>query len=407
MHLVRKLKRFLLAVLPIFYGSDYQPSTMAIEYLKVVTVVLAYWTISISMVFANKYLLGDRDSSADISLYVAWVQCVVSVLLVAGNSARRGVMRGDWGVLSNQWKFLKCGRKGTESSLSSSDPGPFQKPILMMTCTYVGMLSFNNLCLKNVGVAFYQVARSLTLIFVVIFSVILLKKSVSWKVVTCCLIVAGGFVLGVDQENLSGTLSAGGVVFGIITSLFVSLNGIFTKTALDAVERDSVKLTFYNNINAIILFLPFVLFTGQFRTAFTTPQFLNPQFIVLLLMSGGLGFLIAWISAVQIDITSPVTHHISANAKAVLQTLIAVLHSGATKGALWWLSILMVVGGALFYALARMQEERQASSSASTQPSPSKPPNGNGTVTADTISLLEKGELDQNARSKRERSNTR
>ena len=319
---------------------------MAIEYMKVIVVVIAYWTISISMVFANKHLLGDKDSSKDISLFVAWIQCIVSVLLILFTNVSKGVMRNDWSNLR---------------AITFRDSGPFVRPILTMTVTYVGMLTFNNLCLKNVGVAFYQVARSLTLIFVVIFSVILLKKSVSWRVVLCCLMVAGGFVLGVDQESLSGTMSVGGVMFGVITSLFVSLNGIFTKTALDCVDRDSVKLTLYNNINAVILFVPFVIFTGQFTTVLNSPEYLTGQFWILLGASGVLGFLIAWISAVQIDITSPVTHHISANAKAVLQTLIAVAFgdSGSgNRGVLWWLSILMVVFGALFYAVTRMQEEK-------------------------------------------------
>lgn len=331
---------------------------MAGEYLKVLAVVAAYWTISISMVFMNKHLLGDRDSGKDISLFVAWFQCVVSVVVILFRHVASGVVRNDWSKLQTMVVGAGPGAKGAGAAAGGG--GPFVRPILKMTCTYVGMLTFNNLCLKNVGVAFYQVARSLTLIFVVVFSVVLLKKSVSWRVVACCLVVACGFVLGVDQESLSGTLSVGGVIFGVITSLFVSLNGIFTKTALEAVDRDSVKLTFYNNINAVLLFLPFVIFTGQFETVFESPEYQTAEFWVLLVLSGGLGFLIAWISAVQIDITSPVTHHISANAKAVCQTLLAVAlgtEGAGSKGVLWWLSILMVVLGALFYALTRMQEE--------------------------------------------------
>lgn len=312
---------------------------MVAEYVKITGVVLAYWSISITMVFANKHLLGDRNSAGDVSLFVAWIQCIVCVLVVVCKNVGRGLIRGDW------------------TRLRIRDNGPVVRPILTMTCTYVGMLTFNNLCLKNVGIAFYQVARSLTLIFVVIFSVLLLKKNVSLKIVTCCVIVAGGFVLGVDQESLAGTISVSGVAFGIVTSLFVSLNGILTKTALDYVERDSVKLTFYNNINAVVLFFPFVLATGQFKTVATIAMYHTPEFWLFLVASGMLSFMIAWISAVQIDITSPVTHHISANAKAVLQTLIAVMYNGEHKSFLWWVSILMVVGGALSYALTRIRED--------------------------------------------------
>lgn len=38
------------------------------------------------------------------------------------------------------------------------------------------MISFNNLCLKNVGVAFYYVGRSLTTVFNVLFTYLVLRK---------------------------------------------------------------------------------------------------------------------------------------------------------------------------------------------------------------------------------------
>ena len=199
---------------------------MASDALRIFVVVVAYWCISISLVFANKYLVGSKDSH-DVSILVAWVQCIVTVLVVF-------IMKFGKTFLRNDQSTFKLKLK---DSLSPQ--------FIMLTCSYVGMLTFNNMCLRNVGVAFYQVARSLTLIFVVIFSLLILKKSVSWRVWMCCMAVACGFVLGVDQENLSGTLSVVGVMFGVITSLFVSLNGIFTKRALDVVDMSLERQSSY------------------------------------------------------------------------------------------------------------------------------------------------------------------
>ena len=310
------------------------------EFLKIFLVVLTYWFISISLVFANKFLVGNKSTN-DVSIFVAWMQCIITVLCVLALRIGKSLLKKDW-------SYFKL-------SLEDS----FRPQLLVLTCSYVGMLTFNNLCLRNVDVPFYQVARSLTLIFVVVFSLLILKKSVSWRVWLCCLTVASGFVLGVDQESLSGTLSRWGVIFGIITSLFVSLNGIFTKRALDVIDRDSVQLTLINNLNACILFLPFVAGTGQFATVIRHSEFAQFNFWAFLVATGLLAFAISWISAVQIDLTSPVTHHISANSKAVLQTIIAVLWNGEHKSLLWWLSVALVVGGALAYALIRISEELQ------------------------------------------------
>ena len=314
--------------------------SMSTEAPKIFCVVVTYWCISISLVFANKYLVGNNDSEHDVSLFVAWIQCIVTVLFIFSIKAVKAFIKQDSSLLHVDLK------------------GAVNPQIMMLTCTYVGMLTFNNLCLRNVGIAFYQVARSLTLIFVVIMSLLILKKQVSWRIWACCLTVAGGFVLGVDQENLSGTLSISGVFFGVITSLFVSLNGIFTKKALDVVERDSVQLTLLNNLNAMLLFVPFLVGTGQINTVLQVPQFHTSLFWGCLVITGVLAFSIAWISAVQIDLTSPVTHHISANSKAVLQTVIAVVYSHDHKPILWWFSVLLVVAGALAYAVVRIHEEK-------------------------------------------------
>ena len=312
------------------------------SYLKIAGVVLSYWTVSISMVFANKYLVGSKNSEVDLSIFVAWIQCVVTVVTVILVSRSMQLCKPDTSVPACSLKFMLA------------------RQMLTLTCLYVGMLTFNNLCLKNVGVAFFQVARSFTLIFTVIFSATILKKPVSARTVGCCLIVISGFFLGVDQEKVAGTLSVRGVCYGVITSLFVSLNGIYTrKVQKEVVEDDNLKLSFYNNLNASLLFIPLTVGTGQFNVAISTSQILDPLFLLFLVATGALGFLIGYVSALQISYTSPVTHHISVNTKAVLQALIAGLYYNESKPWLWWGSNLLVVTGAFCYAMVKMQEEKR------------------------------------------------
>ena len=43
------------------------------KYLKILSVVLLYWFVSISMVFLNKHLLNEQ-SSLDASLFITWSQ---------------------------------------------------------------------------------------------------------------------------------------------------------------------------------------------------------------------------------------------------------------------------------------------------------------------------------------------
>jgi len=135
-------KLLLLLLFRIFYYSkEKRQITMAIQVFKIATVVAAYWTTSISMVFANKYLVGERHTD-DISLFVSWFQCLMTVLLVAGFKAMRGWRNENY----ENWL-----------TLPQLQTIIFSKPVLAMSGFFVGMLSFNNMCLKLVGVSFYQV----------------------------------------------------------------------------------------------------------------------------------------------------------------------------------------------------------------------------------------------------------
>ena len=55
--------------------------------------------------------------------------------------------------------------------------------------------------------------------------------------------MACGFFLGIDQEKALGSLSVKGVVFGVLSSIFIALTGIYTKTALDVVNKDEVCIS--------------------------------------------------------------------------------------------------------------------------------------------------------------------
>lgn len=65
-----------------------------------------------------------------------------------------------------------------------------------------------------------------------------------------------GFYLGIEGEinfSLFGTLA------GVVSSVFVSLNSIFTAKVLPKVNNDKSLLLYYNNVNAFILFIPLIL----------------------------------------------------------------------------------------------------------------------------------------------------
>ena len=320
---------------------DKRKKSLANKYLEIFVVVSIYWIVSISMVFLNKQLLSGKSINLDAPLFVTLYQCLCSagicvLAAVASKQSKRLSM----------WIPLKIDSFNLSTLVS----------VLPLSLMFVCMITFNNLCLKYVGVAFYFVGRSLTTVFNVILTYIVLGQKTSTPAVICCGVIIVGFFLGVDQEGDSGTLSILGVLYGVLASLFVSLNAIHTKKTLPIVDNSVWLLSFYNNINSIILLFVLMILTGEVSTVVSFDKLTDISFWSLMTLSGIFGFAIGFVTALQIQVTTPLTHNISGTAKACAQTVLAVAWFNESKTILWWFSNFLVMMGSAVYARVKQLE---------------------------------------------------
>lgn len=227
------------------------------------------------------------------------------------------------------------------------------KQIFPLSVVFVGMITFNNLCLKFVEVSFYNVARSLTIVFNVFLSRVFLGIPTSFKTILCLGVVIVGFLMGSHGElnfSLIGTVS------GVLSSLFVSLNSIFTKKVLPVVEDNHWKLTFYNNVNATVLFIPLVLIFEYDILRESMQQLTSEEFWAAMTVAGFFGFSIGIVTVLQIKATSPLSHNISGTAKAAVQSLMAFYIWGNEPTIMGVLGIFTTLGGSLLYTFVKMGE---------------------------------------------------
>ncbi|KAL4230272.1 hypothetical protein ACF0H5_010658 [Mactra antiquata] len=285
----------------------------------------------------------------DAPLFVTWYQCVVTVILCF--------------LLSIVARYVPDYVNFPEMNI---DP-KLCRATLPLSIVFVCMITFNNLCLKHVGVAFYNVGRSLTTVFNVVFTYFMLQQTTSIYALGCCGIIIGGFFLGVNQEGSSGELSMIGVVFGVCASASVALNAIYTKKVLPMVDNNIWRLALYNNVNASLLFIPLMIVFGDVTEVYGFPLLTSVHFWFLMTMSGVFGFAIGTITGLQIQVTSPLTHNISGTAKAAAQTVIACTYFGQVKSSLWWLSNLTVLGGSAAYTEVKRREMKKQHNEAPAQ----------------------------------------
>jgi len=310
------------------------------ESLKIFLVVCAYWVISMSMVFINKYLLSSPDLKLDAPLFITWSQCVWTMALCWG--------AGKLGRVKPEWNFFDVPNIHLDLNLAWK--------VLPLSIVFASMITFNNLCLKYVTVAFYNIGRSLTTVFNVLFTYYILKEKTSFKALLCCACIIGGFFLGIDQEKVGGSLSLLGVFFGVCASACVALNAIYTKRTLPVVSQDIWQLQFYNNLNAVILFLPLMIVCGEIPVLMAFQNLFSPRFMGMCAVAGICGFAIGSVTGLQVKVTSALTHNISGTAKACVQTIIAVVYFHEVKTVLWWFSNVVVLLASAAYTQVRRSE---------------------------------------------------
>jgi len=295
---------------------------------------------------------------------VTWFQCVLTAVIL--------------------WALGEAGRGADASSFFAQFPPaayelPTARKLGALAVIFVGMITFNNLSLKYVEVSFYNVARSLTIVFNVALTYAFLGETTSPATLATLGVVVGGFFLGSAGEV---RFSLAGSAFGLTSSLFVALNGIWTKKGMAVVEGNQWRLSFYNNVSAAVLFLPLIFITGEWEIILRHWAMLSSaRFWAVMVVGGVFGFLIGIVTILQIKVTSPLTHNISGTAKACVQTVLALYVWGNPTTAANLVGTALVLLGSAAYTYVRngeMEAARTAAKAAAAAPPPSLADGGAG-----------------------------
>lgn len=174
-------------------------------HFKITAIVLLYWIISITLVFLNKKLMNQLNAP----FFTTWFQCLLTALILA-------LIR----ITIDLINIIKNGRKLVRNFVNKDENLEYNIPlwfelsqqqivipkltikwniirrIFPLSIIFVSMVACNNLSLNFVGVAFYFVVRSLTPVFNVIFTYLILRKNTSLPIMFSCLGIIFGFAYG-------------------------------------------------------------------------------------------------------------------------------------------------------------------------------------------------------------------
>ena len=86
-----------------------------------------------------------------------------------------------------------------------------------------------------------------------------------------------------------------------LASVFVSLYAIYIKRILPVVDGNVWLLTFYNNVNAMLLFIPMMMIFGEFPVILAFDGLFSPTFWFLMTLGGIFGCAIGYVTGLQVS----------------------------------------------------------------------------------------------------------
>jgi solute carrier family 35 (GDP-fucose transporter), member C1 len=98
-------------------------------------------------------------------------------------------------------------------------------------------------------------------------------------------------------------LSVSGTIYGVLASLFVSLYAIYIKRVLPEVNQSVWLLTYYNNVNAILLFVPLMVVFGEPTVIYGYPDIFSSAFWIPMTLAGIFGFAIGYVTGLQVKVS--------------------------------------------------------------------------------------------------------
>ncbi|TFK77389.1 hypothetical protein BDN72DRAFT_753446 [Pluteus cervinus] len=306
---------------------------------KVAAVVTFYMTSALIMVFVNKAVLNNAP---ELPLTFLMIQLLIAVILLHASAA-----------VTSRIEIPKL------------DMEVAKKLIPVVSVNIIGLV-FNTLCLRGVEASFFQIARGLVLPLTIAVSSVHTRTRPSRLVLGAASVVTIGFFLGITPSKslpLSATPSLLSLFYGVLSSLFIAFHAVLIKSSLPHCNNSTIQLAWWTNVGSAILLLPPLAFQGELyllREKMLDVSWDSSVFLWGSLVTGVVGFLLCIAGLLSIKVTSPITHMFSSAARTVLQTLVGVCYFKDVLTANRATSILVILGGTMYYTWVKSQEPHPA-----------------------------------------------
>jgi len=151
-----------------------------------------------------------------------------------------------------------------------------------------------------------MIVKSLATFFNVILVYLYFNEKTSLRASLCCLVIIVGFLTGINTENqlsnvkkkshfiiifikiflfIDGIFDIG-IIYGVLSSLFSALFGVYIKKTIQLFNKNLWKLNFYTNLFASISLIPLIFLMKENENIMSFPNLFSIKFWFFMFLSG-------------------------------------------------------------------------------------------------------------------------
>jgi len=302
---------------------------VAVQVLRVSSLVLCWYSASITLVLYNKWVLVHlRGNGLPFPIFYSMT-----------HMAFKGVFAS---------LYLVCSRRCRGSLIR------IKLKNLIVACL-VGVMTgldvaASNLSFLFISVAFYTMLKSASLIFMLVLATAARLERCSLQMVSTIMVISSGILLTSYGEARFDVM---GLSLVILAEIFAAIRWIATQVILEDGSLDAITTVFYMSPASTVSLVPFVLACERGQLAELSNFADIVKYLLIVIIPSFLAFLLLLVEVQLVKETSSLTLAVFGNLKSIITILFSISVFGERTALLQWCGLALSLCGMLAYSCVK------------------------------------------------------
>lgn len=301
----------------------HRPDSNAVQGLLVCTLVLLWYTVSITLILFNKWILSHWRDGLPFPIFYT-----------TSHMFLKGVFSSSYLVCVRCKRLPPAGRKA------------------FLGASFVGVMTgldvaASNLSLHIISVSFFTMLKSASLVFILLVGVAARLEVCSWDITGTVIAISAGILIMTHGE---ADFDVWGFSLVIGSEVCASLRWIATQILLKDNHVGAMGAVLYMSPASTLSLLPLSLILEWENLAKLRDSEVAREYCVLVLLPGFLAFILLLVEVQLVKETSSLTLSVFGNLKSIVTILLSIVIFRERTSWEQWLGLSVALLGMLAYS---------------------------------------------------------